>query len=129
MYNYDGYVTETKMTNDKTPEHYPAQTPPEIEAVSTEDDEYSRRRDFFRRLCDDIDEMRKGDLAELKVKYKGYLDRTISNVCLARDERSREERSAISKAIKLVEEIADVPLVDWPDDLLEYPDVCSEYVK
>lgn len=70
MYNYDGYVTETKMTNDKTPEHYPAQTPPEIEAVSTEDDEYSRRRDFFRSLCDDIDEMRKGDLAELKVKYK-----------------------------------------------------------
>lgn len=129
MYNYDGYVTETKMTNDKTPEYYPAQTPLEIEAVSTEDDEYSRRRDFFRSLCDDIDEMRKGDLAELKVKYKGYLDRTIRNVCLARDERSREERSAISKAIKLVEEIADVSLVDWPDDLLEYPDFCSEYVK
>lgn len=117
------------MTNDKTPEYYPAQTPLEIEAVSTEDDEYSRRRDFFRRLCDDIDEMRKGDPAELRAKYKGYLDRTIKTVCLARDEQSQEERSAVSKAIKLVEKIAGVPLVDWPDNLLERPDDCSEYIK
>lgn len=113
----------------KSPENYPTQTPPETEAENVEDDEHSKRRDSFRRLCDDIDEMRKGDLAELKVKYKGYLDRTIKTVCLAREERSQEERSAVSKAIKLVEEIADVPLVDWPDNLLEYPDDCSEYIK
>lgn len=113
----------------KSPENYPTQTPPETEAGNVEDDEYSERRDSFRRLCDDIDEMRKGGLAELRAKYKGYLDRTIKTVCLARDEQSQEERSAISKAIKLVEEIANVPLVDWPDNLLERPDDCSEYIK
>lgn len=113
----------------RSSENRPSQAPIDNESGNTEDDEYSKRRDTFRRLCDDIDEMRKGDLAELKVKYKGYLDRTIKTVCLARDEQSQEERSAISKAIKLVEEIAGVPLVDWPDKLIEYPDDCSEYIK
>lgn len=113
----------------KSPENYPTQTPPETETGNVEDDEHSKRRDSFRRLCDDIDEMRKGDPAELRAKYKGYLDRTIKTVCLARDEQSQEERSAVSKGIKLVEKIADVPLVDWPDNLLEYPDDCSEYIK